>query len=167
MPFSGLFETTQLGAVEINQQQVLTFPKGIPSFEHCHNWHLFHQEKNDPVVFWLQSLDAPDVMLNVIDPAVLDVGYRISLTETERLELQVRPGHTLAALLILSRTGPEQRIQAQTHAPIIINLQTQRGLQKIGVQCHILSSTPPFVSLKTKYEAEPANVRSATVYPKL
>jgi len=167
MAFSGHFQTTELGTVEVDQQRVLTFPKGIPGFEHCHHWHLFHEEKNNPVVFWLQSLDDPEVMLNVIDPAVLDVGYRISLTETERHELDARPDAPLAALLILSRSGPEQRIKALTHAPIIINLQTQRGLQKIGVQCHILSSNTQIASKATP-EAELAHAESATIiYPNL
>ncbi len=142
MSISGLFHTTQLGSVEVTQQGILTFPKGIPSFEHCQNWHLFHEEKKDPVVFWLQSLDDPDVMLNVIDPAMLDVGYHLALTETERYDLQLQHDHILVALLILSRTGSESRIQAQTHAPIIINLNTQRAIQKMGAQCHILSSQP-------------------------
>jgi len=136
MPFIHPIHTRSLGTVTIEPQSVLYFTKGILGFEHCHNWHLFHEEKEDPVVFWLQSLDDPDVMLNVINPAVLNLDYALSLTETELFELDAETHHTLAALLILSRSGPEQRIKALTHAPIIINLDTQKGLQKFGVKCH-------------------------------
>lgn len=142
MSFPDILETTQLGTVEINPKLIFTFPNGIPNFEHCRSWHLFHEEKNDPVIFWLQSLNDSDVMLNVIDPAALNVGYDISLTEDELQELEAQPDHTLAALLILDRANPGQKIQAQTNDPLIINLHTLRGLQKIGVQSISLPTTP-------------------------
>jgi flagellar assembly factor FliW len=141
MPLSNPVQTRLLGTVHIEAHRILDFPRGIPGFEHCRQWHLFHEEKENPLVFWLQALEDTDVMLNVINPSTLQVDYTLSLTETELFELGSEPHHTLAALLILSRSGPDQQIKAMTHAPIIINLDTQKGLQKFGVKCHSMGSS--------------------------
>ena len=45
--------STVFGTQEINPEEVLTFPQGIPGFENSTRFKLFHEEKATPVVPWL------------------------------------------------------------------------------------------------------------------
>jgi flagellar assembly factor FliW len=133
------FESTQLGKVSIQPKNILFFPKGIPGFENCCEWHLFHEDKeSQPIVYWLQSLDQPDILFNVIHPAHADLEYVIELNEEEEKLLGVEPEHELGVLVMLSRSSSQQSIRALTDAPLVINLSTQKGMQKAGLTYHLL-----------------------------
>ena len=66
-----LFTTGLLGKVEVDESRVIEFPDGIPGFDNCTRFNLFHDaEQNAPQVFWMQSLDDPDLLFKRSDSPV-------------------------------------------------------------------------------------------------
>jgi len=114
--------------VEIDPQSVVTFPKGIPPFEQCTRYKLFHED-GKPSVFWLQSLDDPAVLFSVTDPALLNLNYDVTLSEEEQTLLQVAPGEELILAVLVYKN--EVGLQANSRAPIILNTSKRLGLQKM------------------------------------
>jgi len=53
---------TRFGQVDIDPQTVLEFPQGLPGFEQFTRYKLLHEDKPNPQVMWLQSLDDADLM---------------------------------------------------------------------------------------------------------
>ena len=127
--------STVFGTQEINPDEMLTFPQGIPGFEHCTRFKLFHEEKETPVVHWLQSVDAPDVIFSVIDPARFGLNYEIALSDAEAAMLQAENASDIAVLLIAYKPQADAAsgasINANINGPIVLNIRTRIGMQKV------------------------------------
>jgi flagellar assembly factor FliW len=120
--------------ISIPTDTIITFPAGIPGFESCHRFKLFHEEGR-PTVFWLQSLDDAEVSFSLTDPALLKVSYEVSLEPAEQDALQVAPDDELQLAVLLSRAtnvsiGNKAAVYAHTQSPIIINISKRLAIQK-------------------------------------
>jgi Tfp pilus assembly protein PilW len=55
-----LFNSSQLGTVEVDESTIINFAQGIPALENCTQFKLFHNaDSANPSVFWMQSLTTP------------------------------------------------------------------------------------------------------------
>ncbi len=151
------FNSTRFGTLQVDPATVLSFPRGLPGFEHCVRWKLLHEDGGDsrslPAVYMLHSLDDPDVVLPITDPTVFGVNYEFVLSDSEVAELQLDDPGDLLILAILFGDGnvPSAadsaaipQISAQISAPLLINIRTQMGFQKVllGNETKILYSPP-------------------------
>jgi flagellar assembly factor FliW len=123
------FTLTRFGSevVDIDPQSVITFSRGIAPFDNCTRYKLFHEE-GKPSVFWLQSLDDADILFSVTDPSLLNLSYDVTLSEEEQALLEAAPGEDLLLAVILYKN--ENGVQANSRAPIILNISKRLGLQK-------------------------------------
>ena len=123
--------------VEVDPDTVIEFPNGLPGFEDCKHFKLFHAGDN-PVVFWLQSLDDPCVVFSLADPELLKIFYELTLSDEEEKMLHAAPGDDLRIAVILSRQseGIESDSAAQSavlpnfRSPVVINVTKRIALQK-------------------------------------
>jgi len=126
--------TYLFGEIEVNLEQVLTFPNGLAAFENFKRFMLVHEEdKGAPVSFTMQSLDEPTLALQVIDPAAVGFAYELALTDEESALLQAPTPDDLAVMLVLYKRNEDQipGIGANIRAPLILNTRTRVGMQKI------------------------------------
>ncbi len=124
---------TGIGAIDVKPEEIITFPGGMPGFENLTRYKLFHEE-GQPTVFWLNSVDDPDVQFTVADPAVFRVQYQITLNDAEEALLQLDDSADTALLVMLYRgdgTDAHSAIQANFLGPLVINTKTRIGLQKV------------------------------------
>ena len=131
--------TTRFGMQDIDPSTVLSFPRGLPGFESCTEFKLFHEEKDNPIVFWLQALNDPDVSFSVVDPTLLGFHYELTLQDDEIALIHMERVDDVAVLLMLSSAeqahgeqaqGAEARIRPNITAPVIVNTRTRIGFQK-------------------------------------
>jgi flagellar assembly factor FliW len=142
-------DSARFGSLEVEDDKVIEFPNGLPGFEHCKRFSLFHEENGHrPIVYTLQSLDDPAVALPITDPA--NFGFRYELTledpDVDLLDLQSTEEATVAVVLHRTDANPrsrsaDARVSANLLAPLVINTRTRRGLQqlipKVGVDVTI------------------------------
>ncbi|GGX89059.1 flagellar assembly protein FliW [Vogesella alkaliphila] len=141
-----LFNSSLLGQVEVDENTIITFEAGLPAFENCTRFKLFHEaDSNNPSVFWMQSLDNPDVLFSVTDPQKLGIRYEIELNQDEVAALALSRQEDAAILLTIYRELPDDeanpalsQLRANVRNPLIINLATQKALQKTGLACDIV-----------------------------
>ncbi|TJZ69785.1 flagellar assembly protein FliW [Chitiniphilus eburneus] len=131
---------TRFGEVEVDPNTVLTFPLGLPGFEPCTRFKLLHEDKPQPKILWLQSLDEPALAFSVVTSELLGVNYQIQLSDEECELLQLEEPDDVTLLLVLARPPEEgdRPISANTQAPLIINSKSRLGLQKTGLQADIV-----------------------------
>jgi flagellar assembly factor FliW len=135
--------STRFGTQEINPDDVLTFPLGILGFENCTRYKLFHEDKEQPVVHWLQSIDDPDVAFSVVDPARFGLNYEIALTDEEVAMLKAENESDIAVMLIAYKPQTDvvfgANVSANINGPVIINTRDRLGLQKtlVGLKADI------------------------------
>jgi flagellar assembly factor FliW len=149
--------STRFGQLEVDPATVLKFPRGIPGFETSTDWKLLYEqdESGKPkagIVFHMQSLNDPDATLPVADPLVFGFNYEFILSDSELAELKLEDPADLAVLVVLSSKNPLpqnqpislQHMYANIAAPILVNIKSRLGMQKIfaGPEAKVGYQTP-------------------------
>lgn len=68
----------------IDQEKVLTFPRGIPGFEKYTTYLIYHKEENDLSAYWLESTEDPEITFTIVDPGQYGLSYDMEITEEEK-----------------------------------------------------------------------------------
>ena len=121
------------------QDIVYTFPDGIPGFESCTQYKLFHQKNQDKNIFLLQANEQPEVTFTLVDPVDYGLNYDFTLSDEEQEILGAKSVEEMAVLLMLAKIDDpadpnpsgERSLHANIVAPLIFNIKTKRGLQKL------------------------------------
>lgn len=130
-------ESPVLGQVSIADDKVIEFPEGLPGFETCTRFALLHDEAGGSGLFMLHSVDEPDLIFSVTGPENLGVNYEFSLTDEEAAMLQLDKPEDAVVAVILRKEDSAPASPASTGmranfmAPLVINVEARRGLQKI------------------------------------
>jgi flagellar assembly factor FliW len=128
--------TIRFGTQDVDPETILTFPKGVPGFETCTRFKLFHEDRKDPAVHYLQAVDQADVNLPVVDPATFGLRYELNLTDEEAALVQAKEGDPLAVMLVTYKPQGEataENVKVNINGPIIINPESRLGFQKVLV----------------------------------
>ncbi len=118
----------------INPDSIITFPKGLPGFEHCTRFQLFNQE-NSEIVYLLQSIEDNEVGFSVAHPSHFNINYNFMLSDAEEQLLEIESAEDLLMLLILHRdpnsdSDDRPSIKGSINAPLLINTLKRIGIQK-------------------------------------
>ncbi len=126
-----------VGEIEFQEDQLLNFPQGLPGLPQCQRFVVLPDtsaQAEVPRVFVLQCVDQPDVAFSIVSPEALGVRYELELSETEVAALGLEKSEDLTAAVIVRRDEehPESKgLRANFMGPILINVATRRGLQKV------------------------------------
>jgi flagellar assembly factor FliW len=126
--------------VQVDPVTLFTFPKGLAGFENCKRFKLFHEEGGG-TVFWLQSVEDTSVAFPIVSPDAIDVAYEIELSDEDCALIGVEDVSDVVIVVIVYREetgkGPDGgQIAANTLSPVILNLKTRTGMQKILQEVH-------------------------------
>ena len=132
-------ESPRFGTLVVEPSRIIEFPHGLIGFENCKRFSLFHAEGGAPSFFILQSLDDAAIAFHIADAAQLGFGYDIVLSDEEAADLELgdaernvaKSAAQLVVVVILSKEAPGQPVQANLNGPLVINLDTRRGLQHV------------------------------------
>jgi flagellar assembly factor FliW len=125
-------ETARFGALEVQEEDVFLFPRGIPAFETYSEWILLGED--DKPVKWLQSLSDGDVALPVLpiassDRAELGGGSPADVTSGTEAETHQK---NMDMLLVLSvPQGEPWNMTVNLKAPILINKKNRNAYQVV------------------------------------
>lgn len=128
------------GGQEINKDDIIQFPYGIPGFLEERVFFILPLEGTE--LFVLQSVKTTEVAFIVTDPFVLFPQYEFDLPEEALEKLEFQSDKDVATFAILTVRDPFEETTVNLQAPLVIN-QTK----KIGKQI-ILNQTP----YKTKHK---------------
>lgn len=123
-----------LKGVPVSPDNIFSFPDGIVGFEDQKRFTLFYEE-GKPTVFWLQSLDDPQLSFSVVPPDMLNLEYQIELSEADCQLLDLKDAAEALVVVIVYRDSTTSagggKIAANTRSPLVINSRTRIGMQKI------------------------------------
>jgi len=123
------------GEQTIDPSTIINFPNGIPGFEDQTRFKLFHQEGDNPLIFWLQSLDDESLVFSVAQPSIFNINYDFTLSDTEEAILGIEDISDVLILIMLHKESSDQSaIKGSIKSPLIINSAKRIGLQKILIQ---------------------------------
>ncbi|MEQ6377583.1 flagellar assembly protein FliW [Bacillaceae bacterium S4-13-56] len=123
-------ETKYLGEIEVSEEQVITFPHGIPGFHEFKKFVLLEIPETPPFMV-LQSVEESYVAFVVVNPYVFRKDYEFNLNESAQELLEVDSETDLKIFSILSLKDPFASSTINLQAPIIINAKKKIGKQYI------------------------------------
>jgi flagellar assembly factor FliW len=137
--------TTRFGVVEIDADDLISFPAGVLGLEDCRHWVLLADAAND-ALGWLQSTSRPDVALAVVSPRRFVPEYQLRVSKGELAPLALRNVGDAQVLVIVGKN--ERSITLNLKAPLVINLERRLGRQVVStadqpVQYELTAPTVP------------------------
>lgn len=119
------FQTQRFGSLEVGDDRIITFPKGLLGFEEVKRYILI--DYKDTPLKWLQAVDDPNIAFIVVEPRVFLPHYSIEIDTVTRRLLQIERDDDIAVLIILR--VDQNNVIANLHGPLIINSQLMIGSQ--------------------------------------
>jgi len=125
-----LLKTLRFGEIEIEEEQIITFPWGLPGFP--------EQKKFVPInlgqgnsLFFLQAIDLPELTFIIADPFQLMANYVVDIPQEDLEALQIKTSEEAVVYVILTFRQDGQEITDNLVAPLVINTVTRTGRQVI------------------------------------
>lgn len=122
-----LIETVTLGQLDINEDQIYHFPKGIPGFEHETDFAVIDLQEGP--FSYLQSLKTDNLALLLTDPFVFYKSYEFELPESETEELAIQTSVQVRAVVTIKEKLEESTLNLL--APIVFNPDKRIGKQVV------------------------------------
>lgn len=120
--------TTRFGTVEIAEDRVITFPKGLLGFSDQHRFCLL-EPAEDSAFFWLQSLDEPGLAFVVTDPSFFVPDYSVPIRQEQMGELGLARLEDAQVFVIVNKV--DQTLTGNLQGPLVINTVTRSGEQLV------------------------------------
>ncbi|MDO5381208.1 MAG: flagellar assembly protein FliW [Eubacteriales bacterium] len=128
-------ETKWFGTIEVGDEKILTFDKGIIGFEDWKKYTLiFDVEKGEEAsIIWLQAIDEPTLALPIMKPEYIVKDYD-PIVEDEIINSLGENIKEANLLVFCALTVPEDltKMTINLKAPIVINADTLKGVQLIA-----------------------------------
>jgi flagellar assembly factor FliW len=120
--------TTRFGTVEIAEDRVITFPKGLLGFADQRRFCLL-EPAEDSAFFWLQSLDEPALAFVVTDPSFFVPEYSVPIRQEQMGELGLARLEDAQVFVIVNKV--EQTLTGNLQGPLVINTVSRTGEQLV------------------------------------
>ncbi len=123
--------TRLLGVINYNEEDVISFPNGLPSFEDERAFLLLNIEGGEDSMFCLQSTTTPELSFILMNPFSLDQSYEPRLRKSELEQLQVKRDEELCFYVLCALKRPVSDSTVNMRCPIVINPDIKTGCQVI------------------------------------
>jgi flagellar assembly factor FliW len=131
---------TRFGEVEYDPENLLHFPAGLIGLPNLRHFIVMPNKKQGPL-FWIQSVDEPDIAFVLTDPTNFFLDYLVKPDATERQSLHIDEGDECFVLTVVT-VPPDQKITLNLAAPILFAAKTNRAIQVILEGTNYSSRTP-------------------------
>lgn len=131
---------TRFGEVEYDPDNLLHFPAGLIGLPNLHHFIVMPNKKEGPL-FWIQSIDDPDIAFVMTDPTNFFLDYQLAPEESERHNLKIAEDDEVFILSVVT-VPPDQKLTLNLAAPILYAPKTNRAMQVILENSPYSSKTP-------------------------
>lgn len=123
-----LVQTSRFGAVEVDQERVIVFGRGILGFPRYTRYVLIQPEP-DSTFYWLQSIETADLAFVVTDPLLFVPDYQVPLREETRQDIGLADLSEASVLVIVNKVG--DMLTANMQGPLVIHANTRAAAQVV------------------------------------
>ncbi len=114
---------------EEKTEEAIFFRKGLPGLGHNKRFSL-HRVEDNPLFYYLQSLDEPEVGLILIDPFPCFPHYAVDLSEQDKKEIELERQEDALVFTTVTVLG-EGKLSTNLSAPIVVNVARRLAKQLI------------------------------------
>ncbi len=125
-------ETTRFGRMTVDDERVMTFPRGLLGFPNHERFALI-QTGEENYFFWLQSIDEPALAFVVTDPSTFFKDYDVPLREETQQEVNLTDADVKSGavqmFVICNKVG--DWLTGNLLGPIIVNTMNRLATQVV------------------------------------
>lgn len=125
-------ETTRFGRLTVDDERVMTFPRGLLGFPNHERFALI-QTGEENYFFWLQSVDEPALAFVVTDPSTFFKDYEVPFREETQQEINLTDADIKAGavqmFVICNKVG--DWLTGNLLGPIVINTMNRLATQVV------------------------------------
>lgn len=125
-------ETIRFGKITVQEDRLITFPKGILGFSQRRQFILFPHKDGSPF-FWLQCVEDGELAFVLMNPRLVVSDYTVDLEEEALEDLECEDGQGLDVLCIVTIPHNDPRkMTINLLGPIVINVHKMRAVQLVS-----------------------------------
>ena len=121
-------KTTRFGFIEVNEQRLLLFPKGILGFPENKRFVLV-QTNDEGNFFWLQSVERAELAFVVCDPLLFVPDYQVPVKSEEFTDIGLDKRDDAQVLIIVNKV--DNTLTGNLQGPLVLNARNRQGLQLV------------------------------------
>lgn len=146
-------QTKWFGEIETTESKIITLEKGIIGFEEDKKFTIVYEE--DSNIMWLQSLENISLAIPVIRPEIVMQDYD-PIVEDELVNTLGTDIRNAELLVLVTLTVPSdiKMMTCNLKAPLIINVDTMKGIQLIADNDDYMVRYPIYDLLKDRKEKD-------------
>jgi len=126
-----VLKTKNFGNIEINEEDIISFKKGLPGFESYRRFAILHKVDDENPFKWLQSVDDGKVAFVIINPQFFKDHYEIKVDPNTSDELEIEDIKDVIVYSIVTIPEEVSKMTANLKAPVIINAKKNMGCQLV------------------------------------
>lgn len=123
-----LVQTSRFGEVEIADDRVITFPRGLLGFG-SYTRYCILQQNDDACFLWLQCVDDPGLAFVVTDPALFVRDYEVPIRGEQSDALRLQTLDDAQVFVIVNRV--DGVLTANLQGPLVVNSRELIGEQLV------------------------------------
>ena len=121
-------ETSRFGRLNVDDERVMTFPKGLLGFPQYTRYALI-QTNEENYVFWLQCVDDANLAFVVTDPTIFFKDYEVPLREETQQDLELADPSAIQTFVICNKVG--DWLTGNLLGPLVVNAANRLGQQVV------------------------------------
>jgi flagellar assembly factor FliW len=123
-----IVNTTRFGEVEVDEERIITFPKGLLGFPRFKRFVLM-EPAAESYFFWLQSIETPDLAFVVTDPSLFVSSYKVPIKTEQMDEMGLASLDEAQVLVIVNKR--DSLLTGNLQGPLVIHVQRKTGEQLV------------------------------------
>jgi flagellar assembly factor FliW len=117
--------STRFGSMNVPAEALLTFPSGLLGFPDWTRYVMLDHDTDAPFK-WLHCMDEASLAFVVIDPALFNPNYQITISPEARIEVEGSETDGLSFLVILTIPSDDpSAVTANLRGPLLMNPRTR------------------------------------------
>ena len=121
-------KTTRFGEIEVDQERIMRFPKGLLGFPDEQEFVLL-QTNDEGNFFWLQSAGRPELAFVVSDPLLFVPDYQVPVKEEDFEQIELKQMADAQVLIIVNKI--DRILTGNLQGPLVINATNRLGRQMV------------------------------------
>ncbi len=121
-------ETSRLGPVDVDETKIIAFAEGLHGFSEHRRFALI-QTSPDPVFYWMQSVDNPNLAFVVCDPLTFVPDYQVPIRKDDVQALEMDDLNDCQVLVIVNKVNGN--LTANLLGPIVVGARSLRAKQMV------------------------------------
>lgn len=151
-----LVETKWFGKVEIADDKIITFDKGLVGFDDYKKYTIIYDstDNENNGIMWLQSVDEVSLALPVIDPMIIRSDYDPVVDDELLASIQIDKNTQFLVLVTMTVPNDITKMTVNLKAPIVINAENLKACQVIADNEDYIVKFPIYDLLSQRMEKE-------------